>query len=238
MTIDTTPATVPNGTTLSVFDELVERYRAFAKKSAENIIKLAETLLEAKQKLDASQMTQFCAAVGLEGSTYRKMIKIGEEASRFEPFIDRIPSNWTTLYDLAKLPPEKFEQVAKDSRFGQMMTADDIELIIAGDEQSKNIRSKPDFTVSFGKIGDDTKLEASRRFAELAEQYGFTYDLSRKIQRLQNQNPPNFAHLTDTHLTDGSCEVEPAEPAGLAPADLLHSSPVPLYDGESRLSIG
>ena len=116
---------VPNGTSDSLFDSLVERYRTFAKKSAENIIQLAETLVEAKAKLSGMQLHDFCQAVGLDqnGSKFRKLLTIGQEASRFEPYVDRLPTNWTTIYKLASLDGTVFDRVAKDARFAPMMTA-------------------------------------------------------------------------------------------------------------------
>ena len=90
---------VPNGTEASVFDDLVNRYRGFAKKSAENTIKLGETLLEAKQTLSHQRLKDFCHEVNLKhgGSTFRKFLKIGKEASRFEPFNGSTPVAWTTM---------------------------------------------------------------------------------------------------------------------------------------------
>ena len=114
---------VPNGTEVSstVHIQLVNQYRTFAKHTAANIIKLAETLVEAEDSLSKRELRQFCEDVGLEydGSTYRKLMKIGKEVSRFEPFVERMPSNWTTVYKLASLDRDKFDQVTRDGRFVQ-----------------------------------------------------------------------------------------------------------------------
>lgn len=219
---------VPNGTIASKFDDLVERYRRFARKSAENIIKLAETLIEAKHALGDSEMTQFCEAVGLEqeGSTYRKLIKIGKESSRFEPFLDRTPSNWTTVYKLATLPPDQFEQVTKDDRFGHTMTAAEIKLITS-DTTNRNARMTPDFAISLNGLNDPTtQLEVARKLEELSEQYGCEYRFSSNIRRLRKQNPPNFSHLTDSRH-------EGAGPADLSSADPGPSLPGRPYEGEA-----
>jgi hypothetical protein len=123
----TTSVTVQNGAEIvaPIYADLVQRYYSFAKKSAENIIKLAETLVEAKDKLSDTELQKFCNDVGLqyEGSTYKKLMKIGAEASRFEPFVERMPNNWTTLYKLAKLDKGAFDLVANDNRFTTTMTA-------------------------------------------------------------------------------------------------------------------
>lgn len=117
---NTAVAVVPNGTELSDFDSLVERYLTFAIKSAENIIRLAETLVEASN-LGEPKLLDFCTRVRLKynGSTYRKQLKIGQEASRFEPFLERMPNNWTTVYKLAKLTKAQFDRVARMSDLHQ-----------------------------------------------------------------------------------------------------------------------
>jgi hypothetical protein len=48
--------------------------------------------------------------------------------------IERLTNNWTTLYQLAQLPPAQLEEVSQDERFCPTMTA--VEL--------RSIQSEPD----------------------------------------------------------------------------------------------
>jgi hypothetical protein len=93
------------------FLDLVDRYLTFAKASAENIIALAKTVKDAKDHLSENELDMFCDRVRLNrrSSTFRKLMKIGENAARFEPFIEKLPSAWTTVYKLAMLSDAEFD---------------------------------------------------------------------------------------------------------------------------------
>ena len=111
---------------------LVERYRFYAKASAENIIQLATTLTEANRTLSAPKLTAFCAAVGInpKSSTYRKLTQIGLSAARFKSHLDKMPTAWTTVYNLSKLSEQDFEKVASNDNFSPTMTARSINEIV------------------------------------------------------------------------------------------------------------
>ena len=72
----------------------VERYQMFARKTAESIIGLATTLLEAEQELNGVDFALFCDEVGLKkgDTTYSKLRKIGAAAARLK----RISTNCRT----------------------------------------------------------------------------------------------------------------------------------------------
>lgn len=152
---------IPNGTEASIFDGLVKKYSAFARKSAEHIIKLGETLLEAKQELSEQRLKDFCHEVHLEhdGSTFRKLLKIGQEASRFEPFNGSTPVAWTTIHKLATLEKDKFDAVAHDQRFGRWMTAAEVEQILTGIPNQGGDGLSRDLTIDLSGFDEAKKLQ-------------------------------------------------------------------------------
>lgn len=181
------------GTEPSQLQSLIERYQQQELSESEAKIKLPKIVLEAKQTLPREQFAEFCMAVDLnpKSSKLRKLLKIGQNASRFDLYPGRIPPNWTTQYKLAALKPEQFDRVLANPNFNADSTADDIDHILndpkAQGPASAKPAAKPDFTISFDTIDDNpTKLEISRKFEELAEQYGLTYHFSAKIERLRN----------------------------------------------------
>jgi len=120
------------------YTKLMSEFRAVWKDSAETFIKRAEILKKAKAELGENELDYtfegFCEELGMkprasskgqlvEHSTVKKMLKIGKEASRFYPVLDQLPDNWTTLYELAKLDEDTFNQVIEDERFNPKMTA-------------------------------------------------------------------------------------------------------------------
>jgi hypothetical protein len=111
---------------------LVERYRFFAKASAENVIALAKTIVEADSQLRQDELEEFCREAGInrKSATYRKLKDIGLKADRFETHLDRLPSAWTTVYKLAALPEQDFEKVVTNDAFSPTMTAKSISTIV------------------------------------------------------------------------------------------------------------
>jgi hypothetical protein len=183
----TTLVAVQNGTEISspTYTALVLKYRTFAKQTAENIIKLAETLLEADEKLSKTELRQFCAEVGLEhdGSTYRKLMKIGKEVSRFEPFVERLPNNWTTVYKLAKLEKNVFDQVANDNRFSPMMTSSEIDRIVGGSSPTQIEHLSRDVTIDLSGYEANEKTEFCLKVGELVKEYGFKMKISHMLEK-------------------------------------------------------
>jgi hypothetical protein len=183
---------LPNGSAaVSAFDKLVERFRLFAKRSAENTLELGKILLEVKEHFP-DRIEAFCASVGLKNKspTFWKLLKIGQEATRFEPFSDQVPGNWTTVYKLAKL---KKDNVVHDPRFGPMMTGAEVEEI-ANDRKPCNRprRSSADCAIDFSGLDDQTKLDLRKQLVALADSYGFKYAFSARITALKANTPDSL----------------------------------------------
>jgi hypothetical protein len=173
-TLEPIAALVPNGTDPSDLDRLVVQFQTFARKSAENILGMAETLLEAERTLPLQASEQFCLRVGLDrkGSTYRKLRAIGEASVRFKPLVDRLPNHWTTLYPLAKLPGDDFDRVTSDERFNPSMTAGDIRLILNGPPKPNTDRFSKDFFVDVSELLPHRQAELWKDLKELVKRYG------------------------------------------------------------------
>ena len=77
-------------------------------------------------------MAVFCFHVGMErnGSTYRKLIQIAENADRLVPHVLNLPPAWTTLYDLAKLPHQDFDKLVESGIICPSMTAKDVQAVV------------------------------------------------------------------------------------------------------------
>jgi hypothetical protein len=170
----TNVAFVPNGTQMDSLEyvHLVEKYRLFAKKSAENIIGLAETLVIAEDNLAPSNFRQFCEEVGLkqDGSTFRKLIEIGKKVSRFQPFVERMPNTWTTVYKLASLKENEFDRVTKSDLFTPFMTAVDVNLIVNGASEKKAEKHR-DLVIDLSDLEQSVKIDLYCRVKALKEQY-------------------------------------------------------------------
>lgn len=107
----------------------IERYRSFARKTAESVIDLARTLVEAEQTLDQLELREFFREVRIEQKSpvYKKLKVIAEKSSRFDSHLQRLPSAWTTLYKLATLPADDFDRLAQTNTLTPHMTASEID---------------------------------------------------------------------------------------------------------------
>jgi hypothetical protein len=107
----------------------IERYRSFARKTAESVIELARTLVEAEETLDQLQLREFFREACIEPNSpvYKKMKVIAEKSTRFDNHMQRLPSAWTTLYKLAALPANDFDRLAQTDAISPHMTAHEID---------------------------------------------------------------------------------------------------------------
>jgi hypothetical protein len=178
---------VQNGTSNDpeFFESLVERYLTFGKKTAANVLKLAETLAEAKSQLLTPDLKRFCVAVRLEheGSTFRKLLVIGQKVSRFETYIERLPCNWTTLYKLASLEGDEFDQVTKDDSFGPTMTAADVERVAFGPPNGISESLSRDLTIDLSGLNRSVKAEVLFRLQDLKGELGFRLEIGKALAR-------------------------------------------------------
>ena len=165
----------------------VARCRGFQKQTAMGWIGLGQTLFEAESEshLPKEQMKQVCTEgcfFEYAGSTYRKFKKIGEEAPRFEPFIDRMPGNWTVLYLLAHLTKEKFERVVRHELFGQSMTEPHIRSILSGKAGAKKDAAIcPDIMLGLSGVDRARKAEYVSKLNDLNQEFGVQMSMSRSL---------------------------------------------------------
>jgi hypothetical protein len=177
---------VPNGTILSPqVVKYVERYRGLAKQTAEAIIKLAVTLVEAEKELNGVDFKLFCEEVNVpkSGSVYKKLTKIGNEATRFTPFLDKLPNTWTTIYELAKLPSDKFDLVAPG--LNPFITAKQIGERAGTKEKHSDPKAtaKPaDFKISVGFMKPEEKSALYEMIYKLRAEYHFEVETDKTLE--------------------------------------------------------
>ena len=166
--------TIQNGSDLTNPDITiyVDRYRSFLRKTAEAVLGLAETFLEAKTTLNGEDFNILCDEVGTPegGATYNKLLKIASNAARFQPFVNRLPNTWTTIYKLAKLPPEKCERVS--ANLTPFITAREINEIV-GEEKEARKTEHYDIKLSFEDMLPDQKAKIYEELDRLKVEYSF-----------------------------------------------------------------
>lgn len=170
--------TVQDGTKLLTPEivHFVERYRSFAKQTAEAIINLALTISEAESTLNRVDMTLFCDEIGVErdGSTYRKLKVIAENFSRFELVIEKLPAAWTTIYKLASLPAADFDKLASSGVITPYMTTAKITEQLNGKKGDNTDKScATGLAISLANLSPDIQSKVYDLVFELKAQYHF-----------------------------------------------------------------
>lgn len=156
-----TPAQVINAKVI----HYVDQYQGFARKTAQSLIALASTLVEAEAALDPVEFGEFCRLVRIEmgGSTYKKMMIIGRAAPRFEPVMDQLPNAWTTLYELAKLKSEPFDKLVTGKQIHPLMTGREVR-----SQTDTEVRASPAADEPFLRLAE-IKIASAGASQEMAE---------------------------------------------------------------------
>jgi hypothetical protein len=152
---------------------LAEQYRKFAKASSEDILGLAETVYVANRELNMRYLEEFYREVGLDpkSGTARKLKEIGEKLTRFQPYLEKLPNTWTTIYVLAKMQDQDFQRVADSGVLHPFATLKAIEDVVrvrkAGDEEHTfNV------LIDLNKVGSALKQkEFARKLKSLLAEY-------------------------------------------------------------------
>ena len=118
---------------------LVEKYNTFARKTAEGVLEMGKVVCEAK-KLKESEFHKFCELVGMSGSssTVQKLLKIGEKYEFLIGHAKKIPANWTTVYELAKLTEAKIEELIDRGVISTSLIAADLNAALGKTPKAKS----------------------------------------------------------------------------------------------------
>jgi len=105
--INTNTTVVLNGTYIA--SEMAEKFNGFARKTAESILLMAKVVSDMKAQAlaqkDKTEFEKFCDLIGYksDSSLIRKFTQIGGKFTRLMENVDKLPSTWTTVYQIALL---------------------------------------------------------------------------------------------------------------------------------------
>lgn len=108
-------------------ESLVAEFNAYGKAAAENLIRGYRSVARAKAK-GKNRFIEFCDGTGLDpkSSTTRKYALIGAEADWLLPIADRLPPDWTTIYDVVKIGQARAEELVHRGFLHPQMTAKEL----------------------------------------------------------------------------------------------------------------
>jgi hypothetical protein len=169
--VNTTIATTEVSTAEEQVMHYVSLYRTFVRNTAENIIRLGQTVMDASIKLTGSQLDQFLVHVGIDknGSTYRKLRIIGEQADRFLNVLDHLPNNWTTVYALAKMDRSDFDRLVEVKALSPMST---MGMIKSSLEPKKEKANQLTLSISIPSETPEHAFQLEQEVKALVEEFG------------------------------------------------------------------
>lgn len=155
---------------------------SLAKSGTENTIDMCEVFFHAKNSL-GDEFATLCAAINydVQSATIKKYVLIGENADKFRQYIDRIPSAWTTLYQLTQLSDDQFHQLMEHGKITPLSTGEEIKLL--ANESKPKPKPKPKSPASIKLLIDDSMNRDSinaliSELEALGIEYKFQMELS------------------------------------------------------------
>lgn len=206
-------ATVNNTVKTFVADEntvvLVEKFQTQARKTAESILEMGKIVFEAK-KLVPSQFCFFCESIGFDHTspTLRKFASIGEKYELLISKSKNLPSNWTTIYDVALLGNELIEEYVNDGSINQATTGKEVKVLLGKDKNinEKGTKAKPEessvqngtpegfgFKVSLYKAPSRELLKKISKILAELDELNIDYELAPSLEDFMNADTAKAA---------------------------------------------
>jgi len=163
----------------------LDRYNLAIKKTAQAVLDVACTVFEAKNQLSPVDFTVFLREVGFDedSSTYKKFIVIADKKQALEPYLEKLPNAWTTIYQLAKLKPDQFEEVANSGMLTPFVTANTINNIVRGGT-TDTAKVETDVFINVKSLCVDTQYEFYRELEILCKKFNASPRLAKPFIKL------------------------------------------------------
>ena len=198
----------------NIADEYVRRYQQSTKNAIEGILNMGEAVYEIYTKFKSKELSEddleyFCKSVNLDskGSSFRKYKAIGRNADKFRLYMDKLPSSFSVLYEMATLDADDFERFVVKTTFSKGMTLEMMKKLMSKNSVlAKNkllnppsLRSKPlDLSRVIKKIN---RFEISI-VRDLPKS-----DFDRVVQMLSDYRNKGWIRFEDPEITEFLNEV-------------------------------
>ena len=146
--------------------ELVDSFKRFARKTAEGVLEMASTVYTASKLERESEYVRFCELIGLrhKGSTIRKLALIGEKYEFLAANVERLPSSWTTIYEISRLTSEEIENHIDKGSIHTNMRGEDLKALVGKPKKAQigtTSTTVPNGTTDTPEMGFKVRLPKS-----------------------------------------------------------------------------
>ena len=153
-------------------DDYASQYRLCVKKTAASILELACIVREAKDDLSCDEFAKFRLSIGAppsKDSYIKKLLKIANSSARLSLVSDCLPPNYTTLYELAKMPSDSFQKVCNDKVLSPDMTAKILSPYIS--KKGTISMTANESVLVFNNVASTQTLDALKNLQELCNKF-------------------------------------------------------------------
>ena len=107
--------------------------------------------------------------------------------------MDALPTAWTTIYQLAKLDADDFEQVANSGQLNPLMSANQISTIISGGTPANNNRAASDVFIATMDLDTSSRIALHSEVSELCQRYGVSVRFAPALIKLVDESNKDAA---------------------------------------------
>lgn len=193
----------------SIADEFVQRYQKHTQNALENILCMGEAVFEIYRKvksneLDKSDLEYFCQSVHLDpkSSTFRKYKAIGENASRFRQYLDKLPSTFSVLYELATLDADEFERYVVQFKFSKSITLDELKRILNGTIKQKKGNYYMPPVLKTSRLAVAKAIKKINRINIVIVRDLYQSDFDEVVETLTNFKNKGWINFDDPEITE------------------------------------
>ncbi len=153
-------------------DKSVDEFNKYAKQTVVGILEMGRIVYETKQAYakKTAEFEEFCRRVGYkaDSSSIKKFKLIGEKYISLKKCADKLPNNWTSLYEISQLATDELNNFIDQGLIHQKVLGAEIKALLKktkseGDVlesvDAKKVKEVPngtpyEFTCSLDQVGD------------------------------------------------------------------------------------
>ena len=161
----------------------VNRFITAYRKSAKNVIELATVIGETYATLNEDQFKDFCKKIGYttRSAYVSKMKTIYANLDRFKDVMQDLPGNYTTIYDLARMPLAQFEKLVANGGIKSTMKAPKIVKEVTPKKPASNCVVK----ITWSMMNITGLMALQRLLSGFDAQYGCKVEFPETVQVME-----------------------------------------------------
>jgi hypothetical protein len=114
------------------------RIRAALGRSVHAILEAAAIISAARDALDHASFRELAERLGMSKGTLSKFITIHSRRHRFVDREESLPTTWTVVYGLSKLPEQRFESLASSGKLQPDLSEKDLNRLVTQRTEAAN----------------------------------------------------------------------------------------------------